>query len=146
MLILILRTWQLEDFADPDAAESARPATQLVNCESAQTITPYVKQIRGQDQQTFENGSVALYSAAAAHVVAFFEAVDQTSPVPFFSAGFECGAAWVLIVEKDTVFSKIAQSGFPTLQNCLLVTVSSARKLERGKKCDSYLQQVSNQV
>jgi len=75
-----------------------------------------------------------------------FEAADQLASVSFCSAGFECGATWVLIVEKDTVFSKIAQSGFPTLQNCLLVTVSSARTLERGKRCDSYLQRVSNQV
>lgn len=34
-----------------------------------------------------------------------------------------CDVDWVLLVEKDTIWSKIAQSGFPQLQRCLLITV-----------------------
>jgi len=49
---------KLEDFADPDADESAHPAMQLVNCETAQTITPYAKQIRGETHRALPASSL----------------------------------------------------------------------------------------
>jgi DNA topoisomerase VI subunit A len=45
--------------------------------------------------------------------------------VPLYACitGMTHDVDWVLIVEKDTVWSAIAQSGFPQLHRCLLVTV-----------------------
>jgi len=36
--------------------------------------------------------------------------------------GMRCNAGWILIVEKHTVWSKLAQSGFTYKHNCLLIT------------------------
>jgi hypothetical protein len=45
-----------------------------------------------------------------------------------------CDVDWVLLVEKDTVWSKIAQSAFPQLNRCLLITVRPVHT-HVGERC-----------
>jgi hypothetical protein len=87
--------------------------TQKADMSQGGTVTPFVHQIEGELNNSLRRITRSFISKADVFVPSLR------------CSGMSCDIDWILLVEKDTVYTKMAQAGFPQMNRCLLLTVNT---------------------